>query len=109
MAFAVMTVTVVGCGRENVPRTVSIPDVTKSNGVQLAKTSRGLVSGIEVQVRGRIDGKASIWIGDAKAERLEPGSVERTFYYDWFYPTAVVRYLPDGVRSGNLSVEYRFR
>lgn len=66
---------------------------------------------IRVRVRGEIDGSATIALmlhGGPYKTRPLSGKVDFIWDGDWYEDTAEVRYTPNDVRSGRLSLEYEF-
>ncbi len=97
-----------GCSRTS---SVRIPDVTKSNALNLVSGYSGmggdLPSGITLHVHGHIDGSASFFARGWETTKLS-GTVEWRIYHDWFQTNCVVHYVPESVRSGELTVDYTF-
>ena len=99
-----------GCGGSR-RGSVRITDVTKTNSIPLTSGWSGiggnLPSGITLHLRGRIDGSARVWAGNWETTRLS-GTVAWRVYHDWYETNCVLHYLPESVKSGELTVDYRF-
>jgi hypothetical protein len=105
--FVVASLGLCGCGSRE---TFSITDVTKTNRLNLVSRKSRLGSDIpnhiSVHIYGKLDGTAHI-----NADGWEPvkisGEVNYEVIRDHFATNAVLYYIPENVRSGNLKVTYQ--
>src|SRR5262245_48019586 len=54
-----------GC-RRAIPASIRIADVTRSNTFLLTTSSRSVISGITLNLNGKVDGVVSVWIGHSQ-------------------------------------------
>jgi len=108
----VLLVGLIGCGVAE--RTHSVADVTKPQTITLNKESSqgGIVSFIVV-AQGHLDGAAEIVLIHAdsgKPYRTEhlSGDVDFRWGGEWYSDSAKIEYKPSSVKSGHLSLQYRF-
>ena len=105
----VCAVVLIGCGRGSRSGSVPIADVTKTNALNLVSDYSGVAgdvpSGITLHVHGRLDGTAYVFAGNWETTKLS-GTVEWRIYHDWFQTNCVLHYVPESVRSGELTVDY---
>ncbi len=108
LLLAVCSAVLLGCGSRS--GSVRIADVTKTNSLNLTSGYSGIdgdvPSGITVHVHGQIDGEAYVYAGNWETTKLS-GTVEWRIYHDWFQTNCVLHYVPESVRSGELTVDYR--
>ena len=106
--LVVCSVALLGCGGSR-SGSVRIADVTKTNSISLTSGYSGvggdLPSGITLHVHGQIDGSAYVYAGNWETTKLS-GTVEWRIYHDWFQTNFVLHYVPESVRSGELTVDY---
>ncbi len=95
-------------------RMVQIKDVSKPEKITLSKPPlQEYVYHISIQVAGKLDGTASIALtidGKPKpylSEKMH-NSVNFQWKSDWYSDVAVVQYKVIDVKSGNLTLYYRF-
>lgn len=95
--------------------TLMVKDVTKEESLRLVSDKKG-VHGIDIFIMGKIDGTADIYRSyvekDSKyyeLKELKPGVVHLKMGGDWYAPDCVIRYVPQGVKSGWLKIRYKFR
>ena len=102
-------IVLVGCDRGSRSGSVRIADVTKTNALNLVSDYSGvagdLPSGISLHVHGRLDGSAYVFAGNWATTKLS-GPVEWRTSHDWFQTNCVLHYVPESVRSGELTVDY---
>lgn len=91
---------------------VEIKDVTKPEIVVLRSFKP--VSGISVRINGSLDGTATIERAYTNERRmygpqqLGPGTVSFKTGGDWYSEKCIIYYEPGSVRSGHLTIEYKF-
>jgi hypothetical protein len=96
----------IGCKWRSRSGSVPISDVTSTNLLNLVSDdSRGLPSGITLHIHGDLDGTAYVFAEDWETSKLS-GAVESRIYHDWFQTNSVLHYVPESVRSGELTVDY---
>jgi hypothetical protein len=95
--------------------TLMVKDVTKDESLRLISDKKK-VRGIDIFILGKIDGKADIYRSYVEKEskyhelkELKPGVVHLRMGGDWDAPDCVIRYVPQGVKSGWLKIRYKFR
>jgi len=99
-----------GCNRkpQTGPNSFVIANVAKaSTNVLLSGRRFGDLSGITLHVYGELKGTGAVGIDHYPAQRLS-GVVDWRIYRDWFETNCTFYYLPSGVVTGHLSVDYRF-
>lgn len=93
-------------------RTVQIKDVSKPEQITISKAPlQGNVYLISIQVTGKLDGTASIALmmnGKPYLSEKMHNSVNFQWEYDWYSDVAVIQYKPIDVKSGKLTIYYRF-
>ena len=101
----------IGCGGSR-SGSVRIADVTKTNSISLTSSYSGVggdgPSGITLHIHGQIDGSAYVYASNWETTKLS-GTVEWRIYHDWFQTNCVLHYIPESVRSGELTVDYTIR
>jgi hypothetical protein len=107
IAIAAFTLLLVGCGK---PQVAQISDVTKPATLTLtpAPGQSTSVHAFWLRIRGKIDGSADIWGTDLQSNRFT-GKFEMTRSGDYYATNCVIEYRPVGVRTGKVSIEYKFR
>jgi hypothetical protein len=109
LALTLMTF-LVGCSGNN--QEYNIADVTKPETIMLKKvSSQGNIYSMTVVGRGYLDGTAEIvLILNGKPYKTESlsGDVDFSWGGDWYSDSAKVEYKPSSVKSGNLSLKYKF-
>jgi len=111
MVVLTVLVLLVGCGNSSQSKTVA--NVATPQTITLEKgVLAGTIHGIEIGVSGNINGDATIALlmnnRPYKTENIT-GNVAVTWAGDWYSDSAVVTYVPDNVREGQLTVTYQFR
>lgn len=83
-------------------------DVTKST-TQVMRPGMPILapSGFSMQLRGNIDGTATLTLPDGSIEQIS-GPVATDFGGEWYEATAELKYDPETVKSGQLTLEYFF-
>lgn len=93
-------------------RTVQIKDVSKPEQITLSKAPlQGSIYSINIQVTGKLDGTANIGLtmnGKPYLSEKMHNSVNFQWEYDWYSDVAVIQYKPIDVKSGKLTISYRF-
>ncbi|KYC44080.1 hypothetical protein WA1_02760 [Scytonema hofmannii PCC 7110] len=93
-------------------QTVRIKDVRKLENINISKaSSQGNIHSISIRGTGKLDGTANIGlIVDGKLYKSEKAHNSINFKWDndWYSNTAVIRYSPIDVKSGELTIDYRF-
>jgi len=111
----ILTVTLIaflaGCSGNN--QVYDIADVTKPEVITLKKaSSQGNIHYMTVVGKGYLDGTAQIvLILDSKAYKTEKLSGDVAFEWsgDWYSNSAKIEYKPSSVKSGSLSLQYKFK
>ena len=91
----------------------NIADVTKPETITLQKVrSQGNIHSITVVGKGHLDGSATIVLilnrKPYKTESLS-GDVGFSWGGDWYSESAKIEYQPSSVKSGKLSLQYKFK
>jgi hypothetical protein len=96
-----------GCGKR---QTTQIPDVTKPATLTLtpAPGQGALVHSISVCIRGKIDGSADFF-GTELGTNHVGTDFEIRQSCDYYATNYVIRYVPNGVSAGKVTIEYEFR
>ncbi len=90
---------------------VSITDVRQPETLLLTDPEVDLPHAITIRGSGEIDGHATISLMyDGKPDRTEQlsGSVEFEWGGDWYDESAEVRYEPNDVQGGHVTLHYKF-
>lgn len=91
---------------------VSINDVQKSEEITLQKaTNQGNIYALRIHLSGKLDGEAKVaLLANAHPYRVETihNQVNLIWEGDWYADKAVIRYEPVSVKSGRISIRYRF-
>ena len=104
-ALSLTAAFLVGCSRS-----VQIENISAAETIVLEAESE-YPSSIRISGRGKIEGAAKISLMvDGKAYRTEElsGKVDFEWFNDWYSEEAVLKYKPGTVKSGNLTLKYRF-
>ncbi|NMF61594.1 hypothetical protein [Brasilonema octagenarum] len=90
-------------------RTVQIKDVSKPEQITISKAPlQGNVYLISIQVTGQLDGTASLTIdGRTSVSDKMHNNVNFKWENDWYSDVAVI-HQPIDVKSGKLTISYRF-
>ena len=100
----------VGCSGNN--QAYNIADVTKSETITLKKiSSQGNINSMTVVGKGHLDGTAEIVLivnGKPYKTGSLSGDVDFRWGSDWYSDSAQIEYKPSSVKSGNLSLQYKF-
>jgi hypothetical protein len=99
-----------GCDTKSqtAPNTFVIADVAKtSTNILLSGRRFGDLSGITLHVYGELQGTGKVAIEQYPAQRLT-GVVDWRIYRDWFETNCTFYWVPSGVVTGHLSVDYSF-
>ena len=93
----------VGCTKQ---QTAQIADTTKPSTLTLAPAHGAAGRGLSLSIRGRIDGVARIWYGGASTNEVS-GRIDMS-YDDNCSTNFLVHYVPEGVRTGQVTIKYAF-
>lgn len=106
----ILLVFLMGCSDNT--QTYNVADVTRPGIITLKKTdSQGDVHSMTVVGKGHLDGVAEIvLILNEKPYKTESisGDIDFTWGGDWYSKSAQVEYTPSLVKSGYLSLQYKF-
>lgn len=75
------------------------------------KSSQGSVHGLTVWLNGTIEGQATFALildGEPYHPITVSGEVQEKVHMDWYADTAQMTYTPNIVKSGSLTIRYRF-
>lgn len=114
-AYWFLTVALIGgCGFGNDPNTevLELRDVTTARTLILKKKpEQAFIHSFQIEGRGQVNGHATItlMLNDTpyKVQRLS-GTVRFSWGGDWYTDAAEVRYEPQDVSGGTLTLKYRF-
>ena len=91
----------------------TIADAAKPETIMLQKgKSQGHIHSLTVVCKGYIVGTAELVLMlDGKAYKSEKlsGDVDFQWRNDWYYNAARIEYKPTSVKSGSLSIQYKFK
>ena len=87
---------------------LDVASVTRAGEYSLI-SPRKSSGGLWVHVTGWIDGTAEMEIPGRPGGKVGPGNVDWRSDGDWAQNSATLKYLPRGVTTGHVRVEYRFR
>jgi hypothetical protein len=92
-----------GCERSGA---LMVGDVTKPQSFAVKARSNN-PTGITVEVKGRIDGTAKVYIHEHAKLALN-GTVDSGLYHDWFEKDCTIHFEPGSAKSGSLEISYVF-
>ena len=110
--YSVLVLLFLGQSCAKHPHELKVADVQTPQVIMLKKEpSAGNVHGIDIRVRGNLDGEAHVSLmlngNPYKTERVTD-KTSFSWSGDWYSDTAEIRYEPINVKSGTLIVEYQF-
>ena len=107
---ALSALSLAACGLRSA--THALADVTRTQTVQLeAVINTANIIAIEIELTGRIEGRAEMVLilnGKPYKTAALAGPVSVRWRGDWYAPTTELQYRADAVKSGALTIRYRF-